>query len=263
MPLYTETTYADSVVASMASSSLAASLSSASLASVNAASRTSTLTNEATAPSASVVSFGPTETGNVLPAKSDSSFPHWAIAVIVVLGFLAIAATCILTFLIIRRIRRRNSDRPDSNRNSMGSSSPMMPNIGNSPGSPLLPGRGPSSVGHGGPIAAGAAKDTHSVLLPDGASTISRAGSADAGPFSGQDAQIMADAFRKMLRKPDFADSLAEETDVPDIPKEEEIINRALAEEGRDIRSVSSSRGVRVETLNAEGPSDPPQERLR
>jgi hypothetical protein len=84
--------------------------------------------------------------------------------------------------------------------------------------------------------------------MHDGASTIS----ANEGPFSGHDAAIMADAFRKMLRKPDFADRPAEEGESPDGPEQaeatEEMINRELAEEGRDIRSVRSERGVRVET---------------
>lgn len=65
----------------------------------------------------------------------------------------------------------------------------------------------------------------------------------------------MADAFRKMLRKPDFANRPVSEGDSPDGPEQgkEELINRELAEEGRDIRSVSSERGVRVETLSDSG----------
>jgi len=138
----------------------------------------------------------------------------------------------------------------------MGSNSPMMANTGNSPASPLLAGSGAPnrhastiSHGHGAP----------SVVSPDGASTISRAGSAgDAGPFSGADAAIMADAFRKALRKPDFAGRPVEEgespeNDIPDAPNEQEILNRELADEGRDIRSVGSSRGVKVETLSDSG----------
>lgn len=118
---------------------------------------------------------------------------------------------------------------------------------GNSPRSPLLAGsaipvRQPSSVGHHAP----------SVVSPDGASTISRANSAgDSGPFSGADAAIMADAFRKALRKPDFAGRPVEEGESPETQeRKEELLNRELAEEGRDIRSVSSSRGVKVETLS-------------
>jgi hypothetical protein len=60
----------------------------------------------------------------------------------------------------------------------------------------------------------------------------------------------MAEAFRKMLRKPDFAGAPLEESEraySPDV--QQELINRELADEGRDIRSVSSSRNVKLETL--------------
>ena len=126
-----------------------------------------------------------------------------------------------------------------------------MAHAGHSAGSPLLA-TGPerhSSVGHRAP----------SVVSPDGASTISRVGSVgDSGPFSGADAAIMADAFRKALRKPDFVDRPVEEGDSPDQPdignpQEDLLLNQHLAEEGRDIRSVSSSRGVKVETLSDSG----------
>lgn len=173
---------------------------------------------------------------------------------IVVLGFLAIAATCVLAFLILRRVRRHKAE-VDSNRNSMGSASPMIANAGGQ-SSPLLAGAilagHPSSIG--GHDSHAAARDAPSVH--DGASTISRTGSAaNEGPFSGADAAIMADAFRKMLRKPDFAARPVSEGDSPDGPDQDDegIINRELAEEGRDIRSVGSSRGVRVETLSDNG----------
>ncbi|KAF8651009.1 hypothetical protein AX16_004967 [Volvariella volvacea WC 439] len=266
-----QTTYADSVLASMASSSASeASASSASEASASAsassasqASLTATVSTTSVSPSSSEDAGGGTTPGNVQEQSSGSSFPHWAIAVIVVLGFLAIAAMCILAFLIIRRIRRRNAADADSNRNSMGSASPMMA-AANSPGSPLLaaaaiPPKGPSSVGHGG-VAASAdrgGRDGHSMISPDGASVISRTGSAgDPGPFSEKDAQIMADAFRKMLRRaPD--DNIEEQLEEEQQRKAEADMHRELADEGRDIRSVSSSRGVRVEASDGttEGPS--------
>jgi len=88
-------------------------------------------------------------------------------------------------------------------------------------------------------------------LTTDAASTISDSG----GPLSGADAAIIADAFRKMLRKPDFAGPSVDEGDSPDTAAEREaqdvgnvVITRELAEEGRDIRSVSSSREVKVES---------------
>jgi hypothetical protein len=125
-----------------------------------------------------------------------------------------------------------------------------MADIGNSPQSPLL------ATGVITAQQASAGQRAPSVVSPDGASTISRANSADAGPFSGADAAIMADAFRKALRKPDFADQPVEE-DVPDSQRrEEELLKRELSGEGRGIRNVQSSRGVKVETLSDNG--DPP-----
>ncbi|KDR82346.1 hypothetical protein GALMADRAFT_57682 [Galerina marginata CBS 339.88] len=203
-------------------------------------------------------------TGNIQNATSEGSFPHWAIAVIVVLGFLAVAATCILAFLILRRVRRRQR-RMSSARNSMGSASPMMPRDTtsasahnpemiqryDSAGSPLLP---PTTIGAAA-LGSGPGTATH-----DGESTISDSG----GPFSGADAAIMADAFRKMLRKPDFAGRPVEEGESPEQPEGEVpaapvgdvVLRGQLAEEGRDIRSVSSSRGVKVEST--ESAQDPP-----
>ncbi|KAL0581186.1 hypothetical protein V5O48_000876 [Marasmius crinis-equi] len=252
-----QTTFADSIIASMSS----ASVSSASAASASSASvRSSQITASPTAPPAGVQN-----------GDGSSSFPKWAIAVIVILGFFAIATTCILIFFIMRRLRRRREI--EAHRNSMGSSSPMMANAhNNEPQSPLLASHDhrdlPSSVGHGGGYAGAAAAGgvaagaglgrAPSLVSPDGASTISRAGSAgEGGPFSGADAAIMADAFRKALRKPDFAGGPPEEGESPDAAEnpeaKSELLNRELAEEGRDIRSVSSSRGVRVETLSDSG----------
>ncbi|KAF8158561.1 hypothetical protein B0H34DRAFT_797929 [Crassisporium funariophilum] len=239
--------------------SVATAASIASVASLSAASLTLTPTTGA-APTSGA--------GNVQRPSNASSFPRWAIAVIVVLGFLAIAATCILAFLILRRIRRRAEI--ESNRNSMGSASPMMPrdpnNATNTPhdmvqrydslGTPLLP---PTMA-----LAGGASSTRHTHHTNDAASMSSDAG----GPFSGADAAIIADAFRKKLRQPDFAGRPVEEGDSPEaggehegeMEREEEkavpasvVLSRELAEEGRDIRSVSSSRGVKVETQPESG----------
>ena len=114
---------------------------------------------------------------------------------------------------------------------------------GHTPQSPLL----------GGGTVAGGALGSHRATSPDvhdGASTMSRG--SEGAPFSGADAAVMADAFRTALRKPNFADQPVEEgeTDEPSGRRTNELLNRELAEEGRDIRSVSSSRGVKVETLS-------------
>lgn len=61
----------------------------------------------------------------------------------------------------------------------------------------------------------------------------------------------MADAFRKALRQPDFADRPQEEGESPEsnaVPTEEQLLNRELAGEGRNLQSVSSERGVKVVT---------------
>jgi hypothetical protein len=110
------------------------------------------------------------------------------------------------------------------------------------PSSPLLEGTALGAVG-----AKAASSHGHSVTSHE-ASTISRT-SAEQGPFSGADAAIMADAFRKALRKPDFAEQPVEEGEsTPEEAKDEVLINRELAEEGAGIRSVDSSRGVTVKT---------------
>lgn len=91
----------------------------------------------------------------------------------------------------------------------------------------------------------------------DGASTMSR--TSDAGLFSGADAAIMAAAFRSALRKPDFQDRPGEEGESPESGATERaggLLNQELAEEGRDIRSVGSSRGVTVETLSDAADND-------
>ncbi|TBU31860.1 hypothetical protein BD311DRAFT_818724 [Dichomitus squalens] len=262
-----QTTFASSVIASMSSAS-AASASSASAASASAASASS-----ASAASASLSSLSsrshlsgsaaPTATGtgavggpsaNIQPGGGSSSFPKWAIAVIVVLGFLALVAFGILAFYIVRRLRQRRDGRL-SHRNSMGSSTPMMANVER--GGPTSPMLGPAALAG---AAAGYGAGMYSDRAPspggghDGASMISR--TSDTGPFSGADAAIMANAFRQALRKPDFADTPVEEGESPDEPPQPsraELLSQELAEEGRDIRSVGSSRGVRVETLSDSG----------
>ncbi|PPQ93083.1 hypothetical protein CVT25_003115 [Psilocybe cyanescens] len=239
----------------------------------NSSPRISSPSSPSSPPSSSSTSTA----GNVQHASSASSFPRWAIAVIVVLGFFAIAATCILAFVILRRIRRRQQRSSTSSRNSMGSASPMMPRDQqhhpemiqryDSAGSPLL-----APVALGAAAGAGAGSSHQHTGGPgstthDGASAISDTG----GPFSGADAAIMADAFRKMLRKPDFADRPVEEGESPEQPEGagaadaagargstdagHEVLRGQLAEEGRDIRSVSSSRGVKVESQELD-PSD-------
>lgn len=186
-------------------------------------------------------------TGSVQNSNETSSFPHWAIAVISVLGFLALLATCILLFLFCRKRRRF-----PSHRDSVTSATPMM---AESPGgaqlsSPLLGPKGSAVGDPAGPAPAGASSFQGRGAGDDGSLSISRDNSAqESGLFSGADAAIMADAFRMALRKPEFIGGTSEtpEDSPEENTKEAELLNKELAEEGRDIRSVSTSRGVRVE----------------
>ena len=115
-----------------------------------------------------------------------------------------------------------------------------------------------SPVGGGGTAAYGAISHRPpSPEVHDGASATSRV--SDAALFSGADAAVMADAFRAALRKPNFASRPVEEGESPEMELANDdgagaeasgLLDRELAEEGRDIRSVGSSRGVKVETLS-------------
>lgn len=139
----------------------------------------------------------------------------------------------------------------------MGSSTPMMRNAEH--GEPISPVTATAygAVHHHRPP---------SPEIHDGASTMSR--NSDAGLFSGADAAVMADAFRAALRKPNFAGRPVEEGESPDSDPnnpandqhpEPGLLDRELAEEGRDIRSVGSSRGVKVETLSDAADDDDPR----
>ena len=185
-------------------------------------------------------------TGSVQNGSDDPSFPHWAIAVISVLGFLALLATCVLAFLFICRMRRRKRI---SRRGSVTSATPMMAETPGAPQpvSPLLGAAGLATSDTAGLVTSGA-PGSHDKHAGDDGSLISRSNSAqESGLFSGADAAIMADAFRMALRKPEFMGESPEESPEEKARKEAELLNKELAEEGRDIRSVSSSRGVKVE----------------
>ena len=113
--------------------------------------------------------------------------------------------------------------------------------------SPLLGPRGLATSDAAG-LATSSAPGIHGGHTGDDGSLISRSNSAqESGLFSGADAAIMADAFRMALRKPEFMGESPEESPEEKARKEAELLNKELAEEGRDIRSVSSSRGVKVE----------------
>lgn len=128
-----------------------------------------------------------------------------------------------------------------------------MANVQSADGYPSSPPLGAIGAAGGSSLAGGnAVGRAGSTMSRDGASTHSDL------PFTGADAAFMAEAFRAALRKPDFQGQTVEEGESPDAggsrnPSQEEVLlSHHLAEEGKDIRSVSSSRGVKVETLNEE-----------
>lgn len=126
----------------------------------------------------------------------------------------------------------------------MGSESPMM----QAPGGPVSPAAASTSAGHTGIISLPPpVRNAPSIRYNDDSI---HSGSANAeGAITGSDAAIMADAFRKALRKPDFAQT-HEEGESPETQGTGEteglLLNRELAEEGQNIRSVSSERGVKI-----------------
>ncbi|CCA73888.1 hypothetical protein PIIN_07841 [Serendipita indica DSM 11827] len=175
-------------------------------------------------------------------SHNNSYFPPWAIALIVILGLISIVSILTLFFVVIRSARRKRSLQ---NRSSMGSDSPMIQGAGG-PVSPIAAsgmGGGPAS------LLAPPVRNAPSIRYNDGNSVASRTSAAE-GVITGSDAAIMADAFRKALRKPDFADRPQEEGESPEQINAEEsealLLNRELAEDGKNIRSVSSQRGVKV-----------------
>lgn len=174
--------------------------------------------------------------------RNNNFFPAWAIALIVVLGVISIVSILTLFFVLLRGARRKRSlDR----RTSMGSESPMI----QAPGAPLSPAAASTSVGHSGTAAVVPLMRNAPSIRYNDDSINSRENSGTANPegaITGSDAAIMADAFRKALRKPEFN----EEGESPETQGTGEtetlLLNRELAEEGQNIRSVSSERGVKV-----------------
>jgi len=184
------------------------------------------------------------------PGQDSNFFPPWAIALVVILGVISIVSILTLFFVLLRGVRtKRSLDR----RTSMGSESPMM----QAPGAPLSPAAASTSAGHNGATVAVLPPVRNTSIRYNDDSVHSRANSGMVnaeGVITGSDAAIMADAFRKALRKPDFAERTQEEGESPETQGTGEtealLLNRELAEEGQNIRSVSSERGVKVVAEN-------------
>ncbi|KAG9127556.1 hypothetical protein FRC07_012301 [Ceratobasidium sp. 392] len=69
------------------------------------------------------------------------------------------------------------------------------------------------------------------------------------GPISGQDAAIMAAAFRQMVRKPDFATRPDEEGESPEsiyVQEQAEMMKEQIVQDGKKIQGVRRERDVQV-----------------
>ncbi|CAE7202656.1 unnamed protein product [Rhizoctonia solani] len=210
----------------------------ASVSSIASISQTS-VSAQSTASLSSVAATATAGPGNgaLQNGAGNDSFPKWAIALLVILGALALAALMLLGWLSARNLRTRQR-----RRQSTGSSTPIMgtANQATQPESSTSPIENPpASIGRPVSIRRGGSL----INANDGASTRS----GETGPISGQDAAILAGAFRAMMRKPDFANRPDEEGESPEEKNAREL-KEQLAEEGRDIQSVRSERGVRVHT---------------
>ncbi|KAF8690245.1 hypothetical protein RHS03_08972, partial [Rhizoctonia solani] len=229
---YSSLSSAASVSSAMSASSLSA------IASASSAAATASATPGA----------GSNGTGSLQNGGGDSSFPKWAIALLVILGILALAALMLLAWFSARNLRTRQR-----RRQSTGSSTPIMglPASQAPPESTISPVEHPPASIVGRPVSIRRGGSLVNANVNDGASTRS----GETGPISGQDAAIMASAFRAMLRKPDFASRPEEEDESPE-ERNVRDMKEQLAEEGRDIQSVRSERGVRVHNTAEDGSED-------
>jgi len=200
-----------------------------------------------------------------------SHFPGWAIALITILAFFLLLAVLLGFYLITRRIRRQREQ--EARRNSVGSASPMIDERKqpHSPVDALAPsiagGAGDEKVAsHAGGTLGGAAAGHGSRDTPvggtgsavghgggDGASMVSSSDMTAPGMFSVADAAIVAGAYRRAMREPDFSAHPVVEDESPEQAEasselERQLISQELAKEGRDIRSVSSARDVKVQS---------------
>ncbi|CAH7671377.1 hypothetical protein BY996DRAFT_4581293 [Phakopsora pachyrhizi] len=154
--------------------------------------------------------------------SSDDSFPKWEIALIVILGTFALLAFFIAAYLAFNNARRRRQIRlwhqsaAGGSTGSIGSNSPMIQNnegaalMGNQKGGAAVASardmNSPSSSRPGSPLSASVA-NANSMIPLAGDAKLTEKPSSDSGDatITSVDASIMADAFRKALRKPEFA----------------------------------------------------------
>ncbi|KAJ6584417.1 hypothetical protein B0H19DRAFT_386402 [Mycena capillaripes] len=247
-----QTTFADSVLASMASSS-ASSARSVSAASLTATLGSPTITLTLSPSTVQVPSVTPNK--GVQSNASGSSFPHWAI-VVTVLGIVFVVAVCGLMVLAIYYIRGEKRAHVRSRSPDMAEADEGAPVAAAAVAAGGLARDTSGATSHGHAATERTIPPAQRAISPD--STHSR---AEPRPFSGSDAAIMANAFRAELRQPPGRSFDEEDGDdegpgvvargrSPDRPhpERESLLRRQLGSEGADIRSVDSVRGVRVES---------------
>ncbi|KAJ7626608.1 hypothetical protein DFH06DRAFT_1481063 [Mycena polygramma] len=235
-----QTTFADSVLASMAASSSSA----------TSTPPTSSLQVVTTSVSGALTTVTTTPKGGVQTNSTGPPFPTWAI-ILIVLAIVLVAAICALMLFGIYCLRAREKR---ERRYPIRASSPDMAQAdAAAPGAALAGGAllrdTSTSQGHE-PV-----RTTSPTQRP--VSSDSTQERAEPRPFSGSDAAIMANAFRTELRQPgraldeeDAEGGAGPRTRSPDRPEAEReaLLRRGLSSDGAGIRSVDSIRGVRVES---------------
>ncbi|KDN46637.1 hypothetical protein K437DRAFT_106334 [Tilletiaria anomala UBC 951] len=162
---------------------------------------TTTLPNGAVVTaSATAAANGLSLSGNSRGSSDNLALPSYAIALIVVFGFIALVGALVGAYFLSKAARKR---RERVHSGSYGSSSPMMHAVdgsltrGSDDAALAATAAGDAAVAGAGVAGLGAA---------GGAAGWSRSSrsSHDSHPFSSDEATRMADAFRNALRKPEF-----------------------------------------------------------
>lgn len=217
----------------------------------------------------------PTPNSNLQPGPSGGDpFPKWEIALIVVLGTFALLIFLVAAYLAFTNARKRRQVRiwqaaalggKSGSGGSVASHSPMIQNEGaalighqkaRGGGGGVTSARdlhSPSSSRPGSPLSA-TQQATSTFAIPGSgehhhhhhASGASEALPTPDGPITSVDASMMADAFRKALRKPEFA-----------LPE-----NVPTSDDARSSSSMHPDQQQRAKSaLSTELPADHPEER--
>ncbi|KAK6996794.1 hypothetical protein R3P38DRAFT_1959894 [Favolaschia claudopus] len=252
-----QTTFADSVLATMSSTSRESTQTDTTTSPTSSAGVVLTTTISGTA---TTITVPATPNHNIQDNSGHSSFPTWAI-VLTVLGIVLVVA--ILALMVYAILYLRSRDKRE--RYQVRSSTPDMAAADSAAPAVAVAGGGlardTSGTSHGHDRTTSPQRTTS----PD--STQSH---PEVRPFSGSDAAIMANAFRAQLRQTsgqpldeeddddmdreregehDIATPMrAQSPERPDAERERETLLRRGLSEGTDIRSVDSIRGVRVES---------------